>query len=50
MSGLRMVLAAAAEASNDGGGFAVTRGSPSVRRLIELVQVDGRLPFDGSST
>lgn len=50
MSGLRMVMAAAGEASSDGGGFAVTRGSPVVRRLVELVQLDGSLPFDGSST
>lgn len=49
MSGLRVVLAAADDASRDGWAFTVTRGSPAVRRLIELVGVDGRLPFDGSS-
>jgi anti-anti-sigma factor len=49
MSGLRVVLAAAEEASRDGGGFAVTRGSPQVRRLITLVRLDGQLPLDGSS-
>ena len=50
MSGLRVVLAAAEQASRDGGGFAVTRGSSQVRRLIELVQPDGDLPLDGSSS
>ena len=49
MSGLRVVLAAAESASRDGWAFAVTRGSPPVRRLIGLVQLDGRLPLDGSS-
>jgi anti-anti-sigma factor len=49
MSGLRVVLTAAEDASRDGWEFAVTRGSPSVRRLIGLVQLDGRLPVDGSS-
>lgn len=50
MSGLRVVLAAADQASrDDGGGFAVTRGSPQVRRLFALVRLDGRLPLDGSS-
>ena len=33
----------------DGLSFAVTHGSPAVRRLIELVQPDGRLPLDGST-
>jgi anti-sigma B factor antagonist len=49
MGGLRAVLAAAEAASRDGGAFSVTRGSSSVRRLIELVRLDGRLPLDGSS-
>jgi anti-sigma B factor antagonist len=46
MSGLRAVLAGAEEASHDGGGFAVTRGSPQVRRLIGLVGLDGQLRVD----
>ena len=49
MSGLRVVLSAADQASRDGWQFAITRGSPRVRRLIELLPLDGRLPFDGSS-
>jgi anti-sigma B factor antagonist len=49
MSGLRVVLEAAESASRDGWGFAVTRGSAPVRRLVTLVQLDGRLPVDGSS-
>jgi anti-anti-sigma factor len=48
MSGLRALLMAADEAAKDGSGFAVTRGSPPVRRLLALVQVDGQLPLDGS--
>ena len=48
MSGLRVVLAATEEASRDGWEFAVTRGSPQVRRLIALVELDGQLPVDGS--
>ncbi len=45
MSGLRVVLAAA-EASRNGVGFAVTRGSRQVRRLTALVHLDGKPPFD----
>lgn len=47
MSGLRALLAATEEASHDGWSFAVTCGSPQVRRLIELVRPDGQLPLDG---
>jgi anti-anti-sigma factor len=50
MSGLRLLLSAAEDASRDGWGLALTRGSPQVRRIIELVHLDGRLPYDGSST
>ena len=49
MSGLRVALSAAEEASRDGRSFAVTHGSPAVRRLVELVQLDGQLPLDGST-
>jgi anti-anti-sigma factor len=49
MSGLRMLLAAAEEAARDGWAFSVTRGSAAVRRLLDLVQVDGPLPLDGDS-
>jgi anti-sigma B factor antagonist len=47
MSGLRALLAAAEEASNDGWSFAVTRGSAQVRRLVGLVRLDRQLPLDG---
>jgi stage II sporulation protein AA (anti-sigma F factor antagonist) len=47
MSGLRVLLAAADEASRDGWSFAVTRGSVSVRRLLGLVRLDRQLPLDG---
>lgn len=49
MSGLRVVLAAAEEASRDGGALTVTRGSSQVRRLIALVALDGQLPHEESS-
>jgi anti-sigma B factor antagonist len=49
MSGLRVLLTAAEEASRDGWDLTVTGGSPAVRRLIALVHVDGELPRDGSS-
>jgi anti-anti-sigma factor len=46
-SGLRMVLTAAHDARDDGWAFAVTRGSPRVRRLFELLDLDQHLTFDG---
>jgi anti-sigma B factor antagonist len=49
MTGLRVVIAAAQDASRDGWTFHITPGSPQVRRLITLVGLDGRLPLDGSS-
>ena len=48
MSGLRVVLAAMQDASQDGWEFLITPGSPQVRRLVTLVGLDGRLPLDGS--
>jgi anti-anti-sigma factor len=50
MSGLRVVLVAAEDAASDGWALTVTRGSPAVRRLLALVNVDGQLPLDGSAT
>jgi anti-anti-sigma factor len=50
MSGLRVILTAAEDASRDGWMFEVTRGSAPVRRLIALVRLDGQLPLDGSSS
>ena len=49
MSGIRMVVQAAADAERDGWAFSVTPGSPAVRRLAALVDLDGRSPFDGGS-
>jgi len=49
MSGLRVLLTAAEDASRDGWTLTVTRGSPAVRQLLALVHVDGQLPLDGSS-
>jgi len=50
MSGLRVLMAAAEEASRDGWSFAVTRGSAQVRRLIGLVPLRTQLPLDGHTT
>lgn len=50
MSGLRVLLRAAEDASRDGWTLTVTRGSPAVRRLRSLVHVDGQPSLDGSST
>src|SRR4051794_22779892 len=47
MSGLRVLVAAADDASRDGWELSVTRGSPALRRLLALVSVDGQLPLDG---
>jgi anti-anti-sigma regulatory factor len=47
MSGLRVLVAAAEEASRDGWSFAVTRASAQVRRLVGLVELDRQLPLDG---
>jgi anti-anti-sigma factor len=47
--GLHVVLTAAADARNAGWAFTVTRGSRPVRRLVELLDLDGHLPFDGDS-
>jgi anti-anti-sigma factor len=47
VSGLRVLVAAAQEASRDGWSFMVTRGSAQVRRLVELVRLERQLPLDG---
>jgi anti-anti-sigma factor len=49
MGGLRAVLAAVADASNDGWSLALTTGSRPVRRLFGMVGVDGQLPTDRTS-
>ena len=48
MSGLRAVLAAAADASRDGWALTTTPGSAPVRRLVALIGLDGQIPLDGS--
>lgn len=48
MSGLRVVVAAAQAATQDGRRFTITAGSRQVRRLISLVQLDGQLPLERS--
>jgi hypothetical protein len=42
-----VLLTAAEDARHDGWAFAVTRGSAPVRRLFELLDLDGLLPQDG---
>jgi anti-anti-sigma factor len=44
-SGIRLVLTAAHDAARDGRVFAITPGSDPVRRLFELVELDGQLPI-----
>ena len=46
-AGLRVVLTAADDARRDRWALTVTRGSAPVRRLFELLDVDGRLPLEG---
>jgi anti-anti-sigma regulatory factor len=48
-SGIRVVLSAAHHAAQDGWDFSVTRGSDRVRKLFEIVQLDGELPFEDRS-
>jgi anti-anti-sigma regulatory factor len=45
VSGIRLVLAAARDSRDDGWAFALTRGSPAVRRVFELVRLDEHLPY-----
>ncbi|MGI8802392.1 MAG: STAS domain-containing protein [Solirubrobacteraceae bacterium] len=44
-TGLRALLAADARSRANGGRLSLTRGSPPVRRLFELVGAESRLPF-----
>jgi anti-anti-sigma factor len=46
-SGLRVLLTAAHDARNDGWAFALTRGSPQVRRLFDLLDIREQFVFDG---
>ena len=45
-SGVRLVLAAAADSRRDGWAFAVTHGSRQVRRVFVLLGLDRHLPYD----
>jgi anti-anti-sigma factor len=49
VSGARVVLAAAEAGRRDGWEFAVTQGSRPVRRLFQLLELDGQLPYDGAT-
>ena len=45
-TGLRMILATATLARDDGFAFSVIRGGPELQRLFELVGVLDRIPFE----
>jgi anti-anti-sigma factor len=44
--GARLVVEAADDARRDGWSLTITRGSRPVRRLFELLEVAGELPYD----
>jgi anti-anti-sigma factor len=46
-SGIRLVVDAAEDSRRDGWVFAVTHGSWPVRRVLELLELDKHLPYDG---
>ena len=46
-SGIRLVVDAAEDSRRDGWAFAVTHGSWPVRRVLELLELDKHLPYDG---
>jgi anti-anti-sigma factor len=46
-SGIRLVVDAAEDSRRDGWVFSVTRGSWPVRRVLELLEIDKHLPYDG---
>lgn len=48
-SGVRAVLRCATECTRRGLEFAVTEGSPQVRRLLEITGLTEQLPFDPGS-
>jgi anti-sigma B factor antagonist len=47
-TGLRMILASQERVRGLGGGFAVTRGSPQVQRLLEITRADEHLQIIAS--
>jgi anti-anti-sigma regulatory factor len=48
--GARLVVEAAESARRDGWSFAITPGSPPVRRLFALLEVADTLPYEGGMT
>jgi anti-anti-sigma factor len=46
-SGIRLVVDAAEDSRRDGWAFAVTHGSWPVRRVLQLLELDQHLPYDG---
>jgi anti-anti-sigma factor len=49
-SGIRLVVDAAEDARRDGWAFAVTHGSWPVRRVLQLLELDTHLPYDGRTS
>jgi anti-anti-sigma factor len=49
-SGARLVVEAAEDARRDGWSLTITRGSRPVRRLFELLHLDGTLPYEDGMT
>ena len=48
-SGIRLVVDAAEDSRRDGWGFAVTHGSWPVRRVLQLLELEQHVPYDGGS-
>jgi anti-anti-sigma factor len=48
-SGIRLVVDAAEDSRRDGCAFAVTHGSWPVRRVIQLLELDQHVPYDGGN-
>lgn len=48
-SGIRLVVDAAEDSRRDGWAFAVTHGSWPVRRVLQLLELDQHVPYDGGN-
>jgi anti-sigma B factor antagonist len=48
-SGIRLVVDAAEDSRRDGWAFTVTHGSWPVRRVLQLLELDQHVPYDGGN-
>ena len=48
-SGIRLVVDAAEDSRRDGWAFAITHGSWPVRRVLQLLELDQHVPYDGGN-